>query len=99
MVLTGDTALLLACAEAGMGVAVICGPPGEVMEHTRRLTVFEGSGMFEDSRAWLAVRRGKVLRNFEAQFCRGLLPEIDLESFQREILSRNAREWEPEFAI
>ena len=99
VVLTGDTAFLLSCAEAGMGLALICGPMNDVMENNPRLSVFEGSSMFEDSRAWLAVRRGKLLRDFEAQFCRSMLPEIDMELFQRDILSRNAREWEPEFAI
>ena len=97
--LTGDTAFLLSCAEAGMGPAIVCGPARGVMEHNRQLAVFDGSHLFEDSRAWLAVRRGKLLRNFEAQFCRGLLPAIDLEAFQRDILSRSAREWETEFVI
>ena len=80
-----------------MGLAVVCGLANGVMENTKRLRVFEGAGLFEDSRAWLAVRRGKLLRDFEAQFCRDASPGIDLETFQREILSRSARE--PEFAI
>jgi DNA-binding transcriptional LysR family regulator len=101
VVLTGDTALLLACAAAGMGIAVVCGlPEGGAVEHGeygRDFTVVSGSHLFADARAWLAVRRGKLLRDFEARFCRDLLPGMDIVVFQREILARSARE--PEFVI
>jgi LysR family cys regulon transcriptional activator len=103
--LTGDTDFLLACAAAGMGPAVVCGLPGDppgdgdVNGRHGRLTMFAASHLFADAQAWLAVRRGKLLRDFEARFCRDLLPGIDLAAFQREILARSAREWEPEFVI
>jgi len=97
MLLTGDATFLIRCAEAGMGAAIVCGSPDR--EQVPQCVVFDGSGWFESSRLWLAARRGKLLREFEARFCRSLLPDLDMEQFQREILSRNAREWEPEFAI
>jgi LysR family cys regulon transcriptional activator len=97
--LTGDTAFLLSCAETGMGVAVVCGPLRAITQHSPQLAVFDGAELFEDARAWLAVRRGKLLRDFEARLCRSLLPGLDLESFQKDALSRDGKGWEPEFVI
>lgn len=99
VVLTGDTAFLLACAEAGAGVAVVCGPIRDSTENTTRLPIFDGSGMFGDIQVWLAVRRGKLLRNVEVQLCRYLDPDLDVELYQKEILTRDAERWEPEFTI
>ncbi|MDR1777614.1 MAG: LysR family transcriptional regulator [Desulfovibrio sp.] len=99
VILTGDTSFLLSCAELGMGIAVVCGPGKDEIERRWRLTAFEGTSLFEDARIWLAVRRGKLLRDFEAAFCRNILPDFDLKSFQRETLARDVEKWEPEFSI
>ena len=96
---TGDTAFLLACAAAGIGVAVICGASYSFIENNMRISICDGSSLFDDAQTWLGVRRGKLLRNFEAWFCRYLGPELDVESFQKDILTRDPGRWESEFSI
>ena len=99
IVLTGDTILLLSCAEAGMGVAVVCGPSKSVVEKHWGVVAHDASALFEDIPLWLAVRRGKLLREFEAHFCGALAPDLDFQSFQQDVLSRDTERWEPEFII
>ena len=82
-----------------MGVAVVCGLSKSAVEKHWGVGVHDASTLFEDIPLWMAVRRGKLLREFEAHFCCALAPDLDFESFQQDVLSRDSGRWEPEFII
>jgi DNA-binding transcriptional LysR family regulator len=99
IVVAGETDVLLACAEAGMGAAIVCGHRQEAVAGNRQLADFDGSRFFDDVPLWIGIRRGKLLRDFESRCIQILLPDLDLAAFQQEVLTRDVGKWEPEFSI
>ncbi|MDR1125716.1 MAG: LysR family transcriptional regulator [Deltaproteobacteria bacterium] len=98
-VLTGDADFLLSCAQAGLGVAIVCASCQGIAEKAKELTAYDAGSLFEDVSMWLALRRGKLPRDFEACVCRALIPGLDMEAFQKDILAREVGKWEREFAV
>lgn len=98
-ILNGDTGFLLECAKSALGVAILCGQEATALEKTAGILAYEAGKLFAGAPLWLAVRRGKLVRDFEVCFFRELISDLDIPTFQKEILSRDMGNWEPEFAI
>jgi LysR family cys regulon transcriptional activator len=96
IVMTAEPSCLVRCAAQGMGIAVFCGE-APVQEKNMRLR--DVGDIFGHASFFLAVRRGKILRDFEVRFARRLLPDIDEETLRRAVMSREAPSYVPGYAI
>ncbi|MDR1947100.1 MAG: LysR family transcriptional regulator [Desulfovibrio sp.] len=96
IVMTAEPSCLIRCAARGMGIAVFC---GEVPVQEKGVRLRDAGGIFGSVTFFLALRRGKVLRDFEIQFARCLLPNMDVEMLRRVVMSREVPPYVPGYAI
>jgi LysR family cys regulon transcriptional activator len=97
IVITADEpACLIRCAARGMGIAVFC---GEAPVREKGVRIRDMSDVFGNVRFFVALRRGRILRDFEVQFTRRLLPDIDGETLRRAVMSREMPSYVPGYAI
>jgi LysR family cys regulon transcriptional activator len=97
IVITADEpACLIRCAASGMGIAVFC---GETPVQEKGVRMRDMGDVFGKVAFFVALRRGKILRDFEIQFVRHLLPDIDEETLRRAVMSREMPSYVPGYAI
>jgi LysR family cys regulon transcriptional activator len=91
-----DPACLIRCAARGLGIAVFC---GEAPVQEKGVRIRDMSDIFGTASFFAALRRGRVLRDFEIQFIRYLLPNMDGETLRRAVMSREMPSYVPGYAI
>jgi LysR family cys regulon transcriptional activator len=97
IVLTADEpACLIHCAARGIGIAVFC---GDAPVREKGVRIRDMSDIFGNASFFVALRRGKILRDFEIQFARYLLPNMDEETLRRAVMSRDIPSYVPGYAI
>jgi LysR family cys regulon transcriptional activator len=98
IVLTAEAAALAACARLGLGVAIVCG--WEATEHaSKELRILDASRIFTNISLLAAFRCGKILCDFERQYTRLLLPDMNLDALQHTLLFREEPSYVPTFTI
>jgi LysR family cys regulon transcriptional activator len=96
VVTADDPAFLMRCAARGMGIAVFC---GEAPVQEKGVRLRDISDIFGTVSFFVALRRGKILKDFEVQFTRRLLPNIDGETLRRAVMSGDMPSYVPVYAI
>jgi LysR family cys regulon transcriptional activator len=99
IILTADNHVLLDCAEAGMGVALIAGLKKENTGKIGSLRFFDARHLFGETHLLLGLRRGKFLRDFERQYIQLALPAVDLDIIQHALMDKGSSAYVPNFSI
>jgi LysR family cys regulon transcriptional activator len=99
IILTADNHVLLGCAEANVGVALIAGLKKENAGKAKSLKFFDVKALFGETNLLLGFRRGKLLRDFERQYIQLILPEVDLDILQQALLDKGNSAYVPNFSI